>query len=128
MNESFLKAIGSVLAPVLAPLGFGNWQAGAALLTGFLAKEVVVSTMGIIYAAPDDAGLSGMISQFFTPLQAYSFMVFILLYVPCLATVGVIRKETGSARWTWFSVGYALVVAYVIALAIYYVGKALGFH
>ncbi|WP_088832438.1 ferrous iron transport protein B [Paenibacillus tyrfis] len=128
MNESFLQAIGSILSPVLAPLGFGNWQAGAALLTGFLAKEVVVSTMGIIYAAPDDAGLSGMISQFFTPLQAFSFMVFILLYVPCLATVGVIRKETGSARWTWFSIGYALAIAYVIALAVYNVGKVLGFH
>ncbi|GLI09129.1 ferrous iron transport protein B [Paenibacillus tyrfis] len=128
MNESFLQAIGSILSPVLAPLGFGNWQAGAALLTGFLAKEVVVSTMGIIYAAPDDAGLSGMISPFFTPLQAFSFMVFILLYVPCLATVGVIRKETGSARWTWFSIGYALAIAYVIALAVYNVGRVLGFH
>ncbi|WP_010501990.1 ferrous iron transport protein B [Paenibacillus elgii] len=127
MNESFLQAIGSIVAPVLAPLGFGNWQAGAALLTGFLAKEVVVSTMGIIYAAPGD-GLSGMITQFFTPLQAFSFMVFILLYVPCLATVGVIRKETGSARWTWFSIGYALAIAYVIALAVYNVGKVLGFH
>ncbi|MCM3272789.1 ferrous iron transport protein B [Paenibacillus elgii] len=127
MNESFLQAIGSIVAPVLAPLGFGNWQAGAALLTGFLAKEVVVSTMGIIYAAPD-GGLSGIITQFFTPLQAFSFMVFILLYVPCLATVGVIRKETGSARWTWFSIGYALAIAYVIALAVYNVGKVLGFH
>ncbi|TVX99001.1 ferrous iron transport protein B [Paenibacillus cremeus] len=128
MDESFLKAIGSVIAPLFAPIGFGNWQAGAALLTGFLAKEVVVSTMGIIYAAPDDAGLSGMITQFFSPLQAYSFMVFILLYVPCLATVGVIRKETGSSLWTWFSVGYALVVAYVIALAVYGTCKALGFQ
>ncbi|KZE72379.1 ferrous iron transporter B [Paenibacillus elgii] len=127
MNESFLQAIGSIVAPVLAPLGFGNWQAGAALLTGFLAKEVVVSTMGIIYAAPD-GGLSEMISQFFTPLQAFSFMVFILLYVPCLATVGVIRKETGSARWTWFSIGYALAIAYVIALIVYNIGKVLGFH
>ncbi|NEN81202.1 ferrous iron transport protein B [Paenibacillus elgii] len=127
MNESFLQAIGSIVAPVLAPLGFGNWQAGAALLTGFLAKEVVVSTMGIIYAAPD-GGLSEMISQFFTPLQAFSFMVFILLYVPCLATVGVIRKETGSARWTWFSIGYALAIAYVIALIVYNAGKVLGFH
>lgn len=128
MNESFLQSIGSALSPLFEPLGFGNWQAGAALLTGFLAKEVVVSTMGIIYAAPTDAGLEGAITQFFTPLQAYSFMVFILLYVPCLATVGVIRNETKSAKWTWFSIGYALVVAYLIALIIYRAGLLLGFH
>ncbi|TJY39618.1 ferrous iron transport protein B [Cohnella pontilimi] len=128
MNESFLQAIGSVLSPVMEPLGFGNWQAGAALITGFLAKEVVVSTMGIIYAAPTEAGLEGAIAHFFTPLQAYSFMVFILLYVPCLATVGVIRNETKSAKWTWFSVGYALVIAYVISFIIYRGGLLLGFH
>ncbi|WP_123042038.1 ferrous iron transport protein B [Cohnella candidum] len=128
MNESFLQTIGSFISPVLHPLGFGNWQAGAALLTGFLAKEVVVSTMGIIYAAPTQAGLEGAISHFFTPLQAYSFMVFILLYVPCLATVGVIRNETKSAKWTWFSVGYALIVAYIIAFIIYRGCLLLGFH
>ncbi|WP_127533181.1 ferrous iron transport protein B [Paenibacillus kobensis] len=128
MNESFLQTIGSVISPIMQPLGFGNWQAGAALITGFLAKEVVVSTMGIIYAAPTDAGLEGAITQFFTPLQAYSFMVFILLYVPCLATVGVIRSETKSAKWTWFSVIYALIVAYIIAFIIYRAGLLLGFH
>jgi ferrous iron transport protein B len=128
MNESFLQSIGSVLSPIMEPLGFGNWQAGAALITGFLAKEVVVSTMGIIYAAPTDAGLEGAITQFFTPLQAYSFMVFILLYVPCLATVGVIRSETKSAKWTWFSVIYALIVAYIIAFIIYRAGLFMGFH
>ncbi|RUS47426.1 ferrous iron transport protein B [Cohnella sp. AR92] len=128
MNESFLQAIGSLLAHLMEPLGFGNWQAGSALLTGFLAKEVVVSTMGIIYAAPTDAGLEGAITQFFTPLQAYSFMVFILLYVPCLATVGVIRNETRSAKWTWFSIGYALIVAYILSFLIYRGGLLLGFH
>ncbi len=128
MNESFLQTIGSIISPIMAPLGFGNWQAGAALITGFLAKEVVVSTMGIIYAAPTQAGLEGAITHFFTPLQAYSFMAFILLYVPCLATVGVIRKETKSAKWTWFSVGYALIVAYIIAFIIYRGGLLLGFH
>ncbi|MFC5402678.1 ferrous iron transport protein B [Cohnella soli] len=128
MNESFLQSIGSLLSPIMEPLGFGNWQAGAALLTGFLAKEVVVSTMGIIYAAPTDIGLQGEIAHFFSPLQAYSFMVFILLYVPCLATVGVIRNETSSAKWTWFSVGYALVVAYIISFVIYRGGLLLGFH
>lgn len=128
MDQSFLKEIGSVVAPLLAPLGFGNWQAGAALLTGFLAKEVVVSTMSIIYAAPNEIGLQDLVSQFFTPLQAYSFMVFILLYVPCLATVGVIRKETASLRWTWFSIAYSLVVAYLITFVIYRAGLLLGFQ
>ncbi|WCK55709.1 ferrous iron transport protein B [Aneurinibacillus sp. Ricciae_BoGa-3] len=128
MDKSFLAMIGGLFAPILAPLGFGNWQSGAALLTGFLAKEVVVSTMNIIYAAPDMAALQGIMSHYFSPLTAYSFMVFLLLYVPCLATVAVIKKETGSSKWTWFSIGYALVIAYIIALVVFEGGKLLGFH
>ncbi len=127
MNHSFLAMIGGVLAPLLAPLGFGNWQAGAALLTGFLAKEVVISTMNIIYNVPDAETLKGLMASYFTPLQAYSFMTFLLLYIPCLATVGVIRKETASARWTWFSVGYSLIIAYLITFLIYQIGTLLGF-
>lgn len=128
MNESFLALIGGAIGYLLTPLGFGTWQAGAALITGFLAKEVVVSTMNIIYAAPDTEALKGMLAGHFTALQAYSFMAFILLYVPCLATVGVIRKETMSARWTWFSILYSLAIAYGISLAIVAVGRALGFQ
>jgi ferrous iron transport protein B len=128
MDKSFLAMIGGLFAPILAPLGFGNWQSGAALLTGFLAKEVVVSTMNIIYAAPDMTALQGIMSHYFTPLAAYSFMVFLLLYVPCLATVAVIKKETGSSKWTWFSIGYALVIAYIIAFVVFEGGKFLGFH
>lgn len=127
MDQSFLALIGSGLVPLLAPLGFGTWQAGSALLTGFLAKEVVVSAMNIIYAVPDIDSLTGMLSSYFTPLQALSFMVFVLLYVPCLATVGAIRKETMSYKWTLFSVVYSLVVAYLITLIIYQGGKLLGF-
>ncbi|TCP70642.1 nucleoside recognition protein [Baia soyae] len=77
---------------------------------------------------PDDAALQGVLGQFFTPLQAYSFMAFILLYVPCLATVAVIQKETMSKKWTWFSIVYALIVAYGISLVIYQGGRLLGFH
>ncbi|MNX18054.1 Ferrous iron transport protein B [compost metagenome] len=128
MDQSFLAKIGGLIGQVLTPLGFGSWQAGAALITGFLAKEVVVSTMNIIYAAPDTATLQGLLAGHFTALQAYSFMAFILLYVPCLATVGVIRKETMSARWTWFSVLYALVIAYIISYIIMLVGRALGYN
>lgn len=127
IDESFMKNVGSFIAPIFSPLGFGNWQATAALITGFLAKEVVVSTMNIIYATPTEAGLQQVLMSYFTPLQALSFMIFILLYVPCLATVGVIIKETGSSKWTWFSIGYALVVAYIISFVFYQGGLLLGY-
>ncbi len=127
MDDSFLAMIGNVLAPILAPLGFGTWQAGASLITGFLAKEVVVSAMNIIYHVPNADSLQGLLSNEFSALSAFSFMVFVLLYVPCLATVATIRKEAGSAKWTWFSVGYALVIAYVLSLVIYQGGKLLGY-
>jgi ferrous iron transport protein B len=127
MNESFLMYIGKTVAPLFIPLGFGTWEAGASLLTGFFAKEVVVSAMNIIYAAPDEAAFNGILQNVFTPLQAYSFMAFVLLYVPCLATVGTIRKETMSSKWTWFSVLYSLAIAYIICLIIYQGGKLLGF-
>ena len=128
MNESFLAMIGGAAAPLLVPLGFGTWQAGAALLTGFMAKEVVVSTMNIIYAVPDTESLQGLLANYYTPLQAYSFMAFILLYVPCLATVGVIKKETLSGKWTLFSIVYALLAAYLVSFAIVQAGHLLGYH
>lgn len=123
MDQSFLALLGGLVAPLLDPLGFGNWQAGAALLTGFLAKEVVVSTMNIIYAAPDMPTLRAVMTHYFNPVQAYTFMAFVLLYIPCLATVGVIIKETASKKWTWFSIGYSLAIAYVIGLIIYHGGR-----
>lgn len=91
-----------------------------------LAKEVVVSTMAIIYAVKEDV-LGNVMGVHYTALSAYAFMFFILLYVPCLATVAVIKRETGSAKWTIFSVVYPLVVAYVLTLIIYQVGSLLGF-
>ncbi len=127
MDDSFLAVIGGLFAPILAPLGFGTWQAGASLLTGFLAKEVVVSSMNIIYHAPNMDSLQGLLTQAYNPLSAFTFIVFILLYVPCLATVGTIKKETGSTKWTYFAVVYALILAYIIALIIYQGGKLLGF-
>lgn len=127
MNESYLSYIGKVIAPLLVPIGFGTWEAGASLLTGFFAKEVVVSAMNIIYNAPDEAAFNGILQSVFTPLQAYSFMAFVLMYIPCLATVGTIRKETMSAKWTWFSIIYSLIISYGICLVIYQGGKLLGF-
>lgn len=122
MEESFLAQIGGFLAPLLKPLGFGTWQAAAALVTGFFAKEAVISTMHIMYGAPAGGSLQGALAAAFTPVQAYSFMAFLLLYVPCLATVAAIRKETDSAKWTWFSTGYALMIAYGVSLLINLVG------
>lgn len=127
MEESFLAAVGKIFGPLLAPLGFGTWQAGASLITGFFAKEVVVSTMNIIYAAPDMDSLTGIIGGSFTPLQAYTFMAFVLMYIPCLATVGAIHKETMSNKWTLFSIAYSLVITYALCFGIYQIGRLLGF-
>lgn len=127
MDDSYLAVLGGLFASVLQPIGFGTWQSGASLVTGFMAKEVVVSTMNIIYHVPDTAGLQEQISLSFTPLQAYSFMAFVLLYTPCLATVGVLRKETLSWKWTLFAIGYSLVLAYFVALIIYQGGRWIGF-
>ncbi|WP_223592985.1 ferrous iron transport protein B [Neobacillus bataviensis] len=126
MDNSFLAAIGGILSPILAPIGFGTWQAAASLITGFLAKEAIISTMNIIYFVPNDNSLQGLLSDYYMPLSAYSFMVFILLYIPCLATTATIYKETGSKKWTAFSMGYALAIAYILSLIIYQGGKLIG--
>lgn len=122
MGESFLAIIGSVLAPILAPLGFGTWQAGATLIPGFLAKEVIISTMAIIYSVGENS-LGSVVSAFYTSLSAYCFMLFILLYVPCLATVAAIRKETASWKWTAFATVYPLLTAYLIVFLVYQIGR-----
>jgi len=106
---------------LVAPLGFGSWQAGATLIPGFLAKEVIVSSMAIIYAS-DESGLVNVIHSQFTPLSAYSFMIFILLYIPCLSTVATIRKETYSLKWTVLAVAYPLITAYLLSFIFYQVG------
>ncbi|MEH7744024.1 ferrous iron transport protein B [Neobacillus drentensis] len=126
MDDSYLAAIGNVIAPIFDPIGFGTWQASASLITGFLAKEAIISTMNIIYFVPNDASLQGLLADYYTPLAAYSFMVFILLYIPCLATVATIYKETNSKKWTAFSMIYAFAIAYVLSLIIYQGGKLLG--
>lgn len=123
IDDSFLAMIGGLFAPLLIPLGFGTWQAAAALITGFMAKEVVVSTMNIIYHTPDDTALQGALMEQFTAVSAYSFMAFILLYVPCLATIAVIKHEVASRKWTLFAVTYSLVLAYLVSFLIYQVGS-----
>ncbi|MED4227598.1 ferrous iron transport protein B [Neobacillus cucumis] len=126
MDHSYLALIGNTIAPIFNPIGFGTWQAAASLITGFLAKEAIISTMNIIYFVPNDASLQGLLAHYYTPLAAYSFMVFILLYIPCLATTATIYKETGSKKWTAFSMIYAFAIAYVLSLVIYQGGKLFG--
>lgn len=122
VNDSFLHSIGSFFAVLVAPLGFGTWQAGATLVPGFLAKEVIVSSMAIIYAS-DEAGLVNIVQDQFTPLSAYAFMIFILLYIPCLSTVATIRKETYALKWTIFAVAYPLIAAYILTFIFYQVSQ-----
>ncbi|GGB10499.1 ferrous iron transport protein B [Macrococcus hajekii] len=122
IDDSYLAMIGNIFAPLLVPLGFGTWQAGATLIPGFLAKEVIVSAMAIIYAVNDDALIQVIHSQF-TPLSAYTFMLFILLYIPCLSTVAAIRKETTSWKWTFLAMLYPIAIAYILTFAVYQIGS-----
>lgn len=126
IDESFLAKLGNLLAPVFAPLGFPFWQAVVALITGFLAKEVVISTLNIVFYAGSTQMLAQALYAHFTPLSAYAFLVFMALYIPCLATVAALFKESGSRKWMLFSMAYSLVIAYGLSLVIYQVGRFLG--
>ena len=123
--ESFVGHIGRLLAPLLAPAGFGFWQAAVALFFGFLAKEVVVGTLGALLGA-GEAGLATSLPQLFTPLTAYAFLVMTLLYVPCVAVVAAFRRETGSRAWTLFMIVYTTLVGYAGAVIVYQGGRLLG--
>ncbi|KFD40872.1 iron transporter FeoB [Peptococcaceae bacterium SCADC1_2_3] len=124
-QESIIGKIGSVLAPLFTPAGFGNWEAAAALIFGILAKEVVVGTLGVLYGM-DEAGLSQAIAQHWTPLSAYAFMVMTLIYIPCVAAIGAIRRETNSWGWTVFAIAYSLVLGWVMAVLVFQGGRLLG--
>ncbi|RNB87109.1 ferrous iron transport protein B [Brevibacillus fluminis] len=126
MNESFLAAIGGSIAPLFAPMGFATWQAGVSLITGFLAKEVVVTTMSIAYMAGDSGNsLMASLQGAFSPAAALSFLFFLLLYTPCVSTVVIMKKETGSWKWTILSVVYSFVAAWVVALLVYEVARVI---
>ena len=128
-QESVLGMIGSAIAPVFAPLGFSTWQAGIAILTGLVAKEVVVSTFTTLggLEEDDEEGTISLVHDLFTPLSAYSFMAFCLLYVPCFAAIGAIKQETNSWRWPLIMCAITLVTAYIVAFLIYNVGMLAGF-
>jgi ferrous iron transport protein B len=121
VDASFASMLGKVFEPIFSPLGF-TWQIVTALIFGFIAKEAVIQTLSIIYAVGGTTTLAGALVASITPLTAFAFMVFVLLYVPCLATVGAIRKETGSWKWTLFSICYQLILAYLVATAVIFIG------
>ena len=113
---SILASIGGAVAWIFKPLGWGNWQAVVASITGLIAKENIVGTLGILYGG--DGSVYSNLASAFTPITAYSFLVFNLLCAPCFAAIGAIRREINNAGWTWFAIGYQCGFAYVIALMI----------
>ncbi len=127
MNDSILAAAGSAIAWIFAPLGWGNWQAAVASITGLIAKENVVGTFGVLFGGFDEVAENGWqiwanMRLAFTPLSAYSFLVFNLLCAPCFAAIGAIKREMNSAKWTWFAIGYQCGFAYAVSLAVYQLG------
>jgi len=124
-SQSIFGIIGAAIAPIFAPLGFGTWQASVSLLSGLVAKEAVVSSLGVLYGAGGDS-LSAVISSVFTPLSAYSYMVFCLLYVPCVSAFATIKREMGSLKWALVSAAMQIGVAYLVSLLIYQAGSLMG--
>ena len=126
MNDSILAAIGSILAPLFKPLGWGNWKAAVAAITGLIAKENVVGTFGILYGfgevAEDGVEIWGTLAASMTALAAYSFLIFNLLCAPCFAAMGAIKREMNNAKWFWFAIGYQTVLAYCVSLCVYQIG------
>ena len=126
---SLLGMIGSAIAPIFAPLGFGTWQAAVAIIAGLAAKEVVVSTFGTLAGMEEDdeEGITNLVHDTFTPLSAFSFMAFTLLYTPCFAAIGAIKQETNSYKWALTMCGITLVTAYIVSFLIFNIGGLLGF-
>ena len=117
LDLSILARIGNLIAWIFIPLGWGNWQAAVASITGLVAKENIVGTMGILYGG-GDLTVWQALAQAFTPITGYSFLVFNLLCAPCFAAIGAIKREMNNAKWTWFAIGYQCGFAYVVALMI----------
>lgn len=130
LSNGFLSVIGSAIAPIFAPLGWGNWQATVAAITGLIAKENVVGTFGVLYGfaevAEDGSEIWGTLASSFTTVSAYSFLVFNLLCAPCFAAIGAIKREMNNRKWTWFAIGYQTVFAYAVSLCIYQLGDLLS--
>ena len=126
MENSILAAIGSGIAWIFTPLGWGNWKPAVAAITGLVAKENVVGTFGILYGfgevAEDGAEIWGTLSGAMTQAAAYSFLVFNLLCAPCFAAMGAIKREMNNGKWFWFAIGYQTLLAYTVSLCVYQIG------
>lgn len=126
-QESILASLGNIIAPIFTPLGWGDWRAAVAAITGLIAKENVVGTFGILYGgleevAEDGAEIWDTLRNSFTQLSAYSFLVFNLICAPCFAAIGAIKREMGNAKWTMIALGFQTGLAYVLALIVYQLG------
>ncbi len=121
-GDSILAGLGHIFAPLLAPLGFGDWRSATALITGFSAKETVVSTLAVLMGAGDSSQLAVLLGEIFTPLTAYCFLVFCLLYTPCVAAVATVRRELGSIRGTLGVVVFQLLIAWAVTFVVYHIG------
>ncbi len=121
-SQSILASIGMGIAPIFSLCGFGDWRASVSLLSGLIAKESVVSTMAVLYGTGGLDGISHVISEQFTTISAYAFMVFVLLYTPCIAALSAIHKELKSTKWTIIAIGYQLILAWVASVLVYQIG------
>lgn len=127
LDSSILSAIGGIVAPIFAPLGWGDWKMAVAAVTGLIAKENVVGTFGVLFGFAEvnaDNGIEiwGQLAANMTALSAYSFLIFNLLCAPCFAAMGAIKREMNNAKWFWFAIGYQTLLAYVVSLCVYQVG------
>ncbi len=123
--ESILGTVGSWIAPIFAPLGFGDWKSSVSMLTGLIARESIVSTMGILHGAGDAGALSDIVASFYSPASAYAFMVFSLLFIPCMAAVATLRREMNSRKWTAIALGFQAVTAWVVTFIVYHICKVI---
>lgn len=126
LDSSILAKIGSGIAPIFAPLGFGDWKMAVATVTGLIAKENVVATFGVLFGyaevAEDGVEIWSPLAATITPVAAYAFLVFNLLCAPCFAAMGAIKREMNNTKWFWFAIGYQTILAYIVGLCIYQIG------
>ena len=129
LDSSILASVGGIIAPLFAPLGWGDWKSTVAAVTGLIAKENVVGTFGVLYGfaevAEDGTEIWGSLAGSMTAVAAYSFLVFNLLCAPCFAAMGAIKREMNNAKWFWFAIGYQTILAYVVSLCVFQIGTLL---
>lgn len=129
LSDGILASIANVIAPIFAPLGFGDWKSTVAVVTGLIAKENVVGTFGVLYGfaevAEDGSEIWGTLASSMTAVSAYSFLVFNLLCAPCFAAMGAIKREMNNRKWFWFAIGYQTGLAYAVSLCIYQIGTVI---